>query len=86
MVREWYAAKADRATWDDERYPMPPAMKRPCTVNFEGSWADIQPSYLRFDRQKYRRGQIIKTLESKQKLKHLNKRRQQRLYSSHVRK
>ena len=52
IVRAWYAAQADRRDWDDERYPLPPRLRRPDPHLFEGSWADLSRSYRRVKRAK----------------------------------
>ncbi len=76
-IRAWYAAKADRRSWDEERYPPPPEMRHPDPLLFEGSWADVSPSYIRVNRPSPLRGKII---ESRGKLNRLRKRRKARKY------
>ena len=74
-IRAWYAAKADRRSWDEERYPPPPEMRHPDPILFEGSWADVSPSYIRVNRPSPLRGKII---ESRGKINRLRKRREAR--------
>jgi hypothetical protein len=49
-ARAWYAAKADRRTWDEEIYSPPPEMRHPGMIMLLGSWADLRPSSLRVNR------------------------------------
>ena len=76
-IRAWYAAKADRTSWDEERYPPPPEMRHPDPLLFEGSWADVPPSYIRVNRPSAMRGKMI---ESQEKINRLHKRRKARKY------
>lgn len=81
-IRAWYAAKADRRSWDEERYPPPPEMRHPDPLLFYGSWADVSPSYVRVNRPSPVRGKII---ESQEKINRLHKRRKARKYRAYQR-
>jgi hypothetical protein len=79
-TRAWYAAKADRVTWDEESYPPPPEMRYPGTTILSGSWADIPYSYIRVNRYSRVRGMVI---ESQGKIKRLRKRHEARKYRAY---
>lgn len=79
-IRAWYAAEADRRNWVDERYLSPPKMRRPHDTVFEGSWADIKPSYIRVNRSSYVRDSVI---ETQSKVTRLRRRRKARIYRAY---
>lgn len=79
-IRAWYAAKVDRTGWDDEGYPPPPEMRHPAPLLFEGSWAEITPSYRRVNRFGRVRGKMI---ETQGKVGRLRKRREARKYRAY---
>lgn len=79
-IRAYYAAQADRRNWDEEKYPPPPEMRHPDPRLFEGSWADVPPSYIRVNRPSRVRGKII---ESQEKINHLQRRREARKYRAY---
>src|SRR5260221_7209343 len=70
-----YAAKADRSSWEGEKYLSPHPMRHPDPIQFEGSWADVAPSYIRVNRPSPVRGKLI---ETQGKVKRLRKRREAR--------
>ena len=82
-IRAWYAAKADRRTWDEETYPPPPEMRYPGTALIVGprGW-EVTPSYIKVNRYSFSRGIII---DSQNKVKRLHKRRKARRYRAYQR-
>src|SRR5690348_3710745 len=79
-ARAWDSAKADYRNWDDETYPPPPEMRHPGITILLGSWADLQPSYIRVNRFSYTRDMMI---ESQKKIGRLRKRREARKYRAY---
>ena len=79
-VRAWYAAKADRVTWDEGGYAAPPEMRYPGITLLLGSWADIRCSYIKVDRYSSVRRMVI---EREKKIKRLRKRHEARRYRAY---
>ena len=79
-VRAWYAAKADRVTWDEDDYAAPPEMRYLGITLLLGSWADRRCSYIKVDRYNSVRGIVI---ERQKKMRRLRKRHEARKYRAY---